>query len=251
MSRIVVISEDTPRANDALASENRGEFVRHGVFVTSLAGASGSGKTSLLERTIPLLLGAQYRVGVIVGDVETDRDGRRLATLDVPVVQIITNGTCHLEARMISDALRRMDLEQVDLLFIENVGGLICPASYDLGEHLRVVVMSVTEGEDKPLKYPGTFRRSHGLVITKTDLLPFLSYNLAEVSEFALAVNVNLRIFPAASTTGKGIREWADWLLCAFRRCVVPWDRPPGSGQRSLAASNEATPRQVNNEATE
>ena len=242
MGRIIVISEDRPRANDDLACENRGEFVRHGVFVTSLAGASGSGKTSLLERTIPLLLGAQYRVGVIVGDVETDRDARRIAALEVPVVQIITNGMCHLEARMISDALRKMDLEQVDLLFIENVGGLICPASYDLGEHLRVVVMSVTEGEDKPLKYPGTFRRSHGLVITKTDLLPFLFYNLADASESALAVNVNLRIFQVASTTGEGVQEWVDWLLRAFRRCAVPWSQPPGSGRLNRVASEAAAP---------
>lgn len=238
MTRIIVLSENIPRANCELACENRGEFDRHGVFVTSLAGASGSGKTSLLERTIPLLLSKQYRVGVIAGDVETDRDARRIAALDVPVVQIITNGTCHIEARMISDALHRMDLEHLDLLFIENVGNLICPASYELGEHLRVVVMSVTEGEDKPLKYPATFRRSHGLVITKTDLLPFLSYNLADAKECALTVNVNLRIFEAAATTGKGVREWADWLLCAFRRCQVPWGQPPGGGWLSRAAAS-------------
>lgn len=237
MARIIVISENTPRANNDLASENRGEFDRHGVFVTSLAGAPGSGKTSLLERTIPLLLGEGYRAGVIAGDVETDRDARRIAALDVPAVQIITNGTCHLEARMIRDALRQMDLDEVDLLFIENVGSLICPASFDLGEHLRVVVMSTTEGEDKPLKYPGIFRRSHGLVLAKTDLLPFLSYNAADAKEFALAVNVDLRIFEASSITGKGVREWADWILCAFRRCPAPWGRAAGSGGVSRAAA--------------
>lgn len=237
MARIITIEQKTPRTSTEVASENRGEFDRHGVFVTALAGASGSGKTSLLERTIPVLLGEQYRVGVIEGDIETDRDARRIAALDVPVVQILTSGTCHLEGRMIQEALRQMDLEQLDLLFIEHVGGLVCPACYDLGEHLRVVVMSTAEGEDRPLKYPGMFQRSHGLVITKTDLLPFLSYDLEEAREFALAVNLELRIFETAATTGKGVREWTEWLLYQFRRCPVCWGRPSGCGPPGRAGA--------------
>ncbi len=150
--------------NNDLAAENRRHFERCGAFVVTLNGSPGSGKTSLLERTV-LRLRSELRVAVMEGDVETDRDARRMSALNIPVVQIITNGTCHLNAGMVQSALERLPLEGMELLFIENVGNLVCPASYLLGEHLRVVVMSTTEGDDKPLKYPALFRQADALVI--------------------------------------------------------------------------------------
>ena len=205
------IEEKILAKNDELAVANRRRFDAAGVWVVSLAGSPGGGKTSLLERTVPLLAG-QWRVGVLEGDVETDRDGRRLAALGVPVVQIITGGTCHLNAGMVQRALERMALDQVDVLFIENVGNLVCPASYGLGEHRRVVVLSTTEGEDKPLKYPAMFRRADALVLNKVDLLPYVPVDLAQAREHARRVNPGLRIFETSCATGEGIGEWIEWL---------------------------------------
>jgi len=174
--------------------------------------APGSGKTSLLERTLQALDG-RARAAVIEGDVQTDRDARRIDALGVPVVQIVTNGTCHLEARMVQEALPQVPLADLDILFIENVGNLVCPASYGLGEHLRVVVMSTPEGEDKPIKYPAMFRSAHALVINKTDLLPHLQYDLAQAMAFARQVNPGLVVFETSCTTGEGIAPWTEWLM--------------------------------------
>jgi len=216
MGSVITIEQKILKKNNELAEENRQRFDSHGVFVISLVSSPGSGKTSLLEQSLTILK-KNLRVAVIEGDVQTDRDAQRIAAADVPVVQIVTNGTCHLEARMVQDALREMDLDEIDLLFIENIGNLICPASYELGEHLRVVIMSTTEGEDKPLKYPAMFRRSRVLVLNKVDLLPFLSYNLEEAKDFALRVNPALKIFETSCTTGHGIREWTEWLRSTAR----------------------------------
>jgi len=216
MGTVITIEQKILKKNNELAEENRQRFDAHNVFVVTLVSSPGSGKTSLLEQSLALLR-EHLRVAVIEGDVQTNRDAQRIAALDVPVVQIVTSGTCHLEARMIQDALQQLDLDQVDLLFIENVGNLVCPASYDLGEHLRVVVMSVTEGEDKPIKYPAMFRKSQVLVMNKVDLLPFLAYNLDEAREFALRVNPSLRIFETSCTTGRGIKEWTEWLMLSAR----------------------------------
>jgi len=216
MGTVITIEQKILKKNNELAEENRQRFDAHNVFVVTLVSSPGSGKTCLLEQSLALLR-EHLRVAVIEGDVQTNRDAQRIAALDVPVVQIVTSGTCHLEARMIQDALQQLDLDQVDLLFIENVGNLVCPASYDLGEHLRVVVMSVTEGEDKPIKYPAMFRKSQVLVMNKVDLLPFLAYNLEEAREFALRVNPSLRIFETSCTTGRGIKEWTEWLMLSAR----------------------------------
>jgi len=216
MGTVITIEQKILKKNNELAEENRQRFDAHNVFVVTLVSSPGSGKTSLLEQSLALLR-EHLLVAVIEGDVQTNRDAQRIAALDVPVVQIVTSGTCHLEARMIQDALQQLDLDQVDLLFIENVGNLVCPASYDLGEHLRVVVMSVTEGEDKPIKYPAMFRKSQVLVMNKVDLLPFLAYNLDEAREFALRVNPSLRIFETSCTTGRGIKEWTEWLMLSAR----------------------------------
>jgi hydrogenase nickel incorporation protein HypB len=207
--------------NEELASENRARFEGNGVYVVTLVGAPGSGKTSLLERTIAHLK-PHLRVGVIGGDVETDRDAQRLGGLGVPIVQIVTGGTCHLNAGMVRQVLDRLDLTALDLLFIENVGNLVCPATYVLGEHDRVVVMSVTEGEDKPLKYPAMFRRASAVVINKTDLLPYVPASLADARRFALLVNPSLEIFETSCTTGAGIAVWGNWLSRRRRTICRP-----------------------------
>jgi hydrogenase nickel incorporation protein HypB len=212
MAKLITIEQKILRKNADIAGENRREIDRRGVLGVALMSAPGSGKTSLLERTLQALDG-RARAAVIEGDVQTDRDARRIDALGVPVVQIVTNGTCHLEARMVQEALPQVPLADLDILFIENVGNLVCPASYGLGEHLRVVVMSTPEGEDKPLKYPAMFRSAQALVINKTDLLPHLQYDLAQAMAFARQVNPGLVVFETSCTTGEGIDRWTDWLM--------------------------------------
>ena len=173
MANLITIEQKILKKNAEIALENRREIDARGAFGVGLLSAPGSGKTSLLEKLLQELRG-RARCAVVEGDVQTDRDARRIAALDVPVVQIVTNGTCHLEARMVQEALPQVPAGGLDLLFIENVGNLVCPASYELGEHIRVVVMSTTEGEDKPVKYPALFRNADALVLNKIDLLPHL-----------------------------------------------------------------------------
>ena len=212
MAKVVTIEQRILKRNSELAEENRRLFDGHGVFAVTLASSPGSGKTSLLEKSLPLLK-EEVSVGVIEGDVQTDRDARRIESLGVPVVQVVTNGTCHLDAQMVQGALSHLDVGSVELLFIENVGNLVCPASYDLGEHLRIVLSSTTEGEDKPLKYPAMFRKSHALILNKMDLLPHLNYDLKEAEALALKVNPNLELFETSCATGAGIAEFCRWLI--------------------------------------
>ena len=206
--------------NDELAARNRRRLDEAGLFTVLLSGSPGGGKTSLLETVVPLLV-PQLRIGVIEGDIETDRDGQRIAALDVPVTQVVTGGTCHLEAGMIGRALEQLNLADIDLLFIENVGNLICPASYALGEDVRVIVQSTTEGEDKPLKYPAMFRKADALLVNKVDLLPYLSVDLVALEAYARRVKPGLAVFRTSSVTGEGIKEWVAWL--SERR--QPWKR--------------------------
>ena len=212
MPTLITIEQKILEKNADIALRNRQEIERHGVTAIGLVSAPGSGKTSLLERTLRALAG-RARCAVVEGDVQTDRDAQRIAALEVPVVQIVTNGTCHLEARMVQEALAQVPLQAIELLFIENVGNLVCPSSYDLGEHLRVVVMSTTEGEDKPLKYPAMFRKAQALVLNKIDLLPYLPYDADQAVAFARQVNPDLEVFRTSCTTGEGIEEFAVWLL--------------------------------------
>jgi len=216
MANLITIEQKILKKNADTALENRERIDAHGVVAVALASSPGSGKTALLERVIAVL-GGRARVAVIEGDVQTDRDARRIAATGVPVVQIVTNGTCHLDARMVQEALPRIDLERLDLLLIENVGNLVCPSSYELGEHARVVVMSTTEGEDKPLKYPSMFRKSQVLVLNKVDLLPHLTYDIDEAIAFARQVNPGLAVFRTSCTTGEGIEAFAEWLLAEVR----------------------------------
>ena len=211
MLETIRIDQKILAKNEELAAENRRRFEAAGVFVVALNGSPGGGKTSLLERTIPRLPVAM-RVAVVEGDVETERDGRRIAALGVPVAQIVTNGTCHLDAGMVGRAVERMDLTKTDLLFLENVGNLVCPASYGLGEHLRVIVMSITEGEDKPLKYPAMFRKADAMVLNKVDLTPYLPVDLESAEEYARLVRPALPVFRVSCTTEEGIGRWIEWL---------------------------------------
>ena len=212
MAKVITIEQRILKRNSEVAAENRRLFDGSGVFVVSLASSPGSGKTSLLEKALAQLKG-EVAVAVIEGDVQTDNDARRIEALGVPVVQIVTNGTCHLDAQMVQSALQHVEFGKVELLFVENVGNLVCPASYDLGEHLRVVLSSTTEGEDKPLKYPAMFRRSDALVLNKVDLLPYLQYDLNEARKMAVQVNPALEIFETSCTTGAGIGDFCRWIV--------------------------------------
>jgi hydrogenase nickel incorporation protein HypB len=208
---IVTIERKVLEKNDELALQNRKVFQQHGLFVVNIVSSPGSGKTSILERTLEHLRN-KLCVAVIEGDVQTDFDAQRVAKFDVPVVQIVTNGGCHLDAKLVQDALAKINLEGVKLLIIENVGNLVCPANYDLGEHVKVVVASTTEGDDKPLKYPTMFRNASVLLINKIDLLPYVNCDLAELKTNALKINPRLKVFETSCTTNQGIAEWCYWL---------------------------------------
>jgi len=208
---VVTIERKVLEKNDAVAAENRARFLEQKVAVLNLVSSPGSGKTSLLERTLEQLAGAP-RVAVIEGDVQTDLDAQRVARFNVPAVQIVTRGGCHLEANLVREALESLDLKTLDLIFIENVGNLVCPSNYDLGEAAKVVLVSTTEGDDKPLKYPAMFRNASTMVINKTDLLPYLDCQIETLSANALRINPELRIFRTSCRTGEGIAQWCDWL---------------------------------------
>lgn len=213
---IITIERKVLEKNDAVASQNREFFLRNGTFVINLVSSPGSGKTSILERTIGFLQG-RLNLAVIEGDVQTNLDAERIAKLHVPVVQIVTNGGCHLEAKLVQDALTQLHLDGVRLLIIENVGNLVCPSNYDLGEAMKVVVASTTEGDDKPLKYPAMFRNASVLIINKIDLLPYVQCDLRALRGNALRINPALRIFEASCSTGSGVDEWCRWLETAAK----------------------------------
>jgi hydrogenase nickel incorporation protein HypB len=214
---VVTIERKVLEKNDAFAAMNRDALVRQGVFTINMVSSPGAGKTTLLERTIAHLGGA-LSLAVVEGDVQTDLDAQRVAKYGVPVVQIVTNGGCHLEARLVHDALSRLDLSTTDVLVIENVGNLVCPANFDLGEDLKVVVLSVTEGDDKPLKYPAMFQRASVLVINKVDLVPYVDADVSTIRRNARLANPDLQIFETSCRSGDGIAEWAEWLAAQAGR---------------------------------
>lgn len=198
-------------ANDRIAEENRKRFRDAGVYVVNLMGAPGAGKTTLLERTIQGLK-PKLRVGVIEGDIVGSDDAERIGALDVPVVQINTGGACHLDANMISEVLNELPLKDLDMLIIENVGNLVCPAEFNVGEDRKMMVLSIAEGHDKPLKYPLMFRESSALVLNKMDLLPYMNTDIRKVRNDSLALNPKLNIFEVSCATGAGIDTWTQWL---------------------------------------
>lgn len=207
----VKIVQNVMAANDLLAQELRGFFASKNIFVINLLSSPGAGKTSLLEETIKRLKGV-CRIAVIEGDIAGDHDARRIAALGIPVVQINTGGTCHLDARMVKSALTELDLSGVNALFIENVGNLVCPASFKLGEDLRVVILSTPEGNDKVKKYPLAFRESQAAVIDKMDLLPHVDFDLEQTRRDIRDINTQSEIFALSCKTGEGLDSWVSYL---------------------------------------
>mgnify|MGYP000002899554 CR=1 FL=1 len=198
-------------ANEKIARENRALFEENRVFAVNLMASPGAGKTSLIEHTLKRLKD-RLRMGVIEGDIASSVDAEKLKAYEVPLVQINTGGACHLDANMIRQALEHMDLGALDLLIIENVGNLVCPAEFKLGESLRAMILSVAEGHDKPLKYPLMFSDSQVLVINKTDLLGLGDFDLEELRGTVRRMNPGIVIFELSCRTGEGLQEWADWL---------------------------------------
>ncbi|HED38406.1 MAG TPA: hydrogenase accessory protein HypB [Ignavibacteria bacterium] len=208
---VITVERKVLEKNDIIAAENRKKFKENKLLVVNLVSSPGSGKTSVIEKTISLSEN-RLKLGVIEGDVQTDLDAQRVEAYNVPVVQIVTNGACHLEAALVRDAYKKLNLDELEILFIENVGNLVCPAAYDLGEDFKVLIVSTTEGDDKPLKYPAMFRNSSALIINKIDLLPYVNCNVENLRNNALTINPSLKIFTTSCTTGEGVNEWIDWL---------------------------------------
>jgi hydrogenase nickel incorporation protein HypB len=199
-------------ANERIAEQNRTLFSENRLFVINLMSSPGAGKTSLLERTIDALKG-ELRIGVIEGDIQSTRDAERVAKKGIPVVQINTGGACHLDGNMIRETFHEFDFKEMDLLIVENVGNLVCPAEFKIGEDFKVMILSVAEGDDKPSKYPLMFHESRVLLINKVDLLPFVDCSMEKIRQDALKINPNLDIFEISCKTGEGLAPWYDWLL--------------------------------------
>ncbi len=205
------IGGDLRERNREIASENREMLKKHGVFSLNIMSAPGAGKTSLLVSTLPALM-KKFRVAVIEGDVQTTRDAERVEEIGIPVYQIQTGGVCHLDASMIHTALHELDLESMDLLLIENVGNLVCPAEFDLGVDGRIMLLSITEGDDKPKKYPLMFRESRLLILNKIDLLPHVEFDPEKAKREARDINPSIDIIELSCKTGEGLDEWIGWI---------------------------------------
>ena len=204
-------------ANQRIAEENRQRFSERKLLVINLMSSPGAGKTSLLEKTI-LALNEEFRIGVVEGDIQSTYDAERISRTGAPAVQINTGGACHLDSNMVQEALKSLDLDELNLLFIENVGNLVCPAEFNLGEDFKAMILSVAEGDDKPLKYPLMFHESKVLLINKIDLLPFCECNPDLIEERARKINPSLSIFRVSCRTGEGLDRWTDWLKEQLRQ---------------------------------
>jgi len=198
-------------ANDRIAQQNRSLFDEHNLTVMNLMSSPGAGKTSLLERTIQALK-EDISLGVIEGDIQSSQDAERIARMDIPVVQINTGGACHLDGNMIRDTFPELNLADLDLLVVENVGNLVCPAEFKVGEDFKAMILSVTEGDDKPAKYPLMFHESSVLLINKIDLLPYVDCTVERIREEALKINPRMTIFEISCKTGEGLDAWYEWL---------------------------------------
>jgi hydrogenase nickel incorporation protein HypB len=212
MSQRLNIQEDILSANNRLAEENREKFDNAGVSALNFLASPGAGKTSLIERTVKKL-NDKINIAVIDGDIATSIDADRAAAAGASAVQINTGGECHLDAIMLSGALNKLNLEKTDLLIVENVGNLICPASFQLGTHLSVLIASIPEGDDKPYKYPGMYRGVDILVVNKIDLLPYIQFNMDYFKQGVEILNPGVLTFPLSCTTGEGLDRWYDWVL--------------------------------------
>jgi hydrogenase nickel incorporation protein HypB len=213
MPQKISIEKKVLSKNDEIAAQIRADLEKRRVVALNLVSSPGSGKTTLLEKTLAAL-NDRLKMALIAGDVQTENDARRLAQAGGKVVRpLITGGACHLDAQMVKKVLEKIDLDGADILFIENVGNLVCPSSYDLGEDMKVVLISTTEGDDKPLKYPAMFRRSSVMIVNKIDLLGMSNFNLNQVKKNALSINPNLEIFETSCARDTGLDVWYDWLI--------------------------------------
>jgi hydrogenase nickel incorporation protein HypB len=209
---MVKIEQDILGKNNAYADGNRKRFAEHGIFAVNLVSSPGSGKTTLLVKSIELLNG-KAQVAVVEGDQQTSNDADRIRATGAPAIQVNTGKGCHLDAHMVGHALERLNLPDDSLLMIENVGNLVCPAAFDLGEAHKVVILSVTEGEDKPLKYPDMFHAADLMLLNKVDLLPYLNFDVDKCVEYARRINPKLTVLQVSATSGAGMQDWLDWLL--------------------------------------
>jgi len=205
------------KANENIAQKNRDIFDKNKVYTINLMSSPGSGKTSLLERTIDMIKN-ELRIAVLEGDLQTDNDAQRIEKYGIPVVQINTNGACHLDANMVDSVLESFNFKEIDLFVIENVGNLVCPASFELGEHDKVVMVSIPEGDDKPIKYPVIFRKAKVLLVNKIDLLPYTNFNMSKIKKDVMSINPEIKIFEISCQTGEGLDGWFNWLREQVRK---------------------------------
>jgi hydrogenase nickel incorporation protein HypB len=208
---VIELEKDILQNNQLVAERNRGYFEARNIFAVNLVSSPGSGKTSILEKTLTDLK-SEIDFYIIEGDQQTFNDAQRIDDLNVPVVQINTGKGCHLDSDMVNKAVKKLDPKNDSVLMIENVGNLVCPSMFDLGEETRVVIISVTEGEDKPIKYPDMFDSSQICLINKVDLLPYLQFDVEKTKDYARRVNPHLQFFEVSATTGEGMDQWYDWL---------------------------------------
>lgn len=217
----IPILENILSANDRLAAENQELLTKKGIVAVNIMSSPGAGKTSLILRTIEAL-GEEVRIGVIEGDVASRVDADTIESLGVPVVQINTGGTCHLDANMVRGSLDQLPLDHIELLLIENVGNLICPTDFALGEAVKVMIPSIPEGDDKPYKYPAMFAAVDAIIVNKVDLLPYLDFDLAAFRKLVTGLNPDVQVFEVSCKTGEGIDGWADWLSAVWTTEVPP-----------------------------
>ncbi|MDP3200355.1 MAG: hydrogenase nickel incorporation protein HypB [Algoriphagus sp.] len=204
------------QANDFVAESIRNQMADNKVLMINIVSSAGSGKTTLMQETVKRLKDT-IKIGILVGDLETERDADRIRQVGGNALQIVTGGICHLEAQMIWQALKGFDTKDLDVLFVENVGNLVCPASFDLGEDYRVTLIATTEGDDKPQKYPKMFLTSELMLVSKSDLLPYLPFSVAAVTKDARAINPNIEVIELSAMSGQGIDAWCDWLLAKIK----------------------------------
>ena len=209
--KTISVVRNVLEANDRIAEQNRALFDEHRLFVINLMSSPGAGKTTLLEKTIDALK-EEMGIGIIEGDIQSSHDAERIAKKEVQVVQLNTGGACHLDGNMIRDTFEALDFTRLDLLVVENVGNLVCPAEFKVGEDAKVMILGVTEGEDKPSKYPLMFHESEVLLINKIDLIPYLDVRLEDIRREALRVNPDITVFEVSTKTGEGLDGWFDWL---------------------------------------
>ena len=213
----IPVMQDILGRNDMVASENKALFDKNNVLAINLLGSPGSGKTTILEKTIANLKN-DLRLAIIEGDLFTDKDADRIAQHNVPVIQINTNGGCHLDAPMVKEVLSDLDLANLDVVIIENVGNLVCPAEFIVGEDMKITVLSITEGDDKPLKYPIIFKESQAVILNKVDILPFTNFDMESAKHDLKCIHPQLEIMETAASNGQGIDEWCDFIRKEFKK---------------------------------